>query len=557
MLELQLIERREEDYEERPTAVEESTSASAPQAPRLHVGGGSIQAADIISFRNLTLLGFSFEEATLVSHVAKIESEGLCEAGLTANHVLQSISIEVMRRRGLDNHLADKMQIALGMPRRGALSVAAELMNGYWPWRLTLTVMIGTSGTELSTSLIYVRGFGRQMIWRLVSNRSVPLPNPMAEFYSRFVANNILGNCGEISDKIIRYSKSAGHFVAAQINGWIETFKDIPTYVLPFNRPLTKNSIDLISTFLITARFTTSPITVNYEDFSGTTREKTGYGILTFIEPEDLARETGIPVHARHRQTDQAEGGSGAPLSGIQDDIWECAMLLDAFPDANAVLHINGGGQANGHIKNRNGVSVGDDFGPCAGLINQAAEVTTGDFLDRDGKYAAEGRILVSLFVRILARYLELNQRKAGNEGIKAFVKFCAEECMEEAGTNSDERARMASDILATVSEVVAVILIAKIKELAAKTGTPEVVEFSGGAWWNKHLTRRFQAHWKLWFKQEPAWTTFEAMHPGTGARNDTKEDLLLAQLSHMGSAGQGFASVATGVSYVVPGTTF
>lgn len=557
--ELQLISKTADNPQkgEKPASKPEAAPSEAaevslnPLSARLPVakGEGMHRHGELWQYLPFVESGqISLNGATICAQVAKLAKEGLLDEYLTPSAVFMSCMLtEDVRQGRRHQHMTELIQLELGMPRAGAESpyAAQELMQGHWPWRLVDAEMMGTSGTEASRSLWYVRGFGRKMEKRFVASRSDVVPAELSRVFHAYTSGEAVFD-GESNLEMdlwfVEFSNRLTVFLAESLNQWLEAAAGIPAMTLPFGRPITKDSVDFISTFLVTACFTMKPMDL----------DQPRYGIKTFVEPQLLMTLTGIPVHSRHRQSLQADGESGAVLAYLQGKFWELRDLLDAYPEARAVLHLNWGGQGNGDGMTRDGRSAGDDLGICCAAINIAAEVVTGDFIDRDGAGAAKGEVIPEMFRRLCGHHhhiVESGAKKAGNEMWKRWLKDLCQEFFAAAGSDPDARMVQGHNILATVTEFVAMNMVRMIDELIAPViGVPEVVELSGGGPQNSFLRLCFEKYWRLRFSfsqqgqsgQNTRFITFAEFHAGSGCRNDSKEELLCVQLSQMGSIGRG-----------------
>lgn len=112
-------------------------------------------------------------------------------------------------------------------------------------------------------------------------------------------------------------------------------------------------------------------------------------------DPSVIAEGCGITVVADFRRADVAAGGQGAPLLPAMH-----AMLLDAQPDARAVLNL--GGIANVTYLAGNGRVTGFDTGPANGLLDAWCLRHRGEAYDHDGRFAAQGHVDEALLARLL-----------------------------------------------------------------------------------------------------------------------------------------------------------
>lgn len=112
-------------------------------------------------------------------------------------------------------------------------------------------------------------------------------------------------------------------------------------------------------------------------------------------DPNVIAEATGIATVADFRRRDIAAGGQGAPLAPA----FHAAMLPH---DGMARVVLNLGGIAN--ISILDGASVrGFDTGPASCLLDAWAHDQRGEPFDRDGAFAAQGRVDPILLDRLLA----------------------------------------------------------------------------------------------------------------------------------------------------------
>lgn len=113
-------------------------------------------------------------------------------------------------------------------------------------------------------------------------------------------------------------------------------------------------------------------------------------------DPHVIAERTGCTVVADFRRRDVAAGGEGAPLMPA----FHAAVLGDAG-EARAVLNLGGIGNLSLLAP---GLPVrGFDTGPANGLMDAWCLHHTGAAYDREGRWAASGRVLPELLERCLA----------------------------------------------------------------------------------------------------------------------------------------------------------
>jgi len=116
---------------------------------------------------------------------------------------------------------------------------------------------------------------------------------------------------------------------------------------------------------------------------------------LQLGDPSTIAERTGIRTVADFRRRDVAAGGHGAPLLPALH-----AALLHADDEDRAVLNL--GGIANLTLLPRKGAVRGFDTGPANGLMDAWCLRHRGEAFDRDGAFAAAGRIDEALLARLL-----------------------------------------------------------------------------------------------------------------------------------------------------------
>jgi anhydro-N-acetylmuramic acid kinase len=122
---------------------------------------------------------------------------------------------------------------------------------------------------------------------------------------------------------------------------------------------------------------------------------------LQLGDPNTIAERTGIRTVADFRRRDVAAGGHGAPLLPALH-----AALLQSDAEDRAVLNL--GGIANLTLLPRAGASGhgevrGFDTGPANGLMDAWCLRHRGASFDRDGAFAATGRIDDALLARLRA----------------------------------------------------------------------------------------------------------------------------------------------------------
>jgi anhydro-N-acetylmuramic acid kinase len=116
---------------------------------------------------------------------------------------------------------------------------------------------------------------------------------------------------------------------------------------------------------------------------------------LQLGDPTVIAERCGIDVVADFRRADVAAGGQGAPLLPAVH-----AMLLGRPGHTRVVLNL--GGIANITVLAADGSVFGFDTGPANGLLDAWCQRHHGEPYDRDGAFAASGRVDPALLQALL-----------------------------------------------------------------------------------------------------------------------------------------------------------
>lgn len=117
---------------------------------------------------------------------------------------------------------------------------------------------------------------------------------------------------------------------------------------------------------------------------------------LQLGDPATIAERCGIDVVADFRRADMAAGGQGAPLLPAVH-----AMLLAHPGHVRVVLNL--GGIANITVLGADGSVIGFDTGPANGLMDAWCLSQRGEAFDRDGMFAASGKVDHALLDALLA----------------------------------------------------------------------------------------------------------------------------------------------------------
>ncbi|MBI2512000.1 MAG: anhydro-N-acetylmuramic acid kinase [Opitutae bacterium] len=115
-------------------------------------------------------------------------------------------------------------------------------------------------------------------------------------------------------------------------------------------------------------------------------------------DPNTIAAETGVTVVADFRRKDMALGGQGAPLVPAFHD-----AVFRSRREARAVVNIGGIANVTLLPADPNARVLGYDTGPGNTLLDAWARQQLGEPMDRDGAFAARGRVQEKLLRELLA----------------------------------------------------------------------------------------------------------------------------------------------------------
>jgi len=238
------------------------------------------------------------------------------------------------------------------------------------------------------------------------------------------------------------------------------------------------------------------------------------FGTLQIGEPSFAAERAGVPVVSDFRPRDMAAGGQGAPLVPYVD--W----LLFREPD-QTIACLNIGGIANVTVVPPEFSRImAFDTGPGNMIIDGAAAILSDHEvqIDLDGKAAAAGTVIKSLFDRLMDHaYFELLPPKsAGREqfGSEVYLQDLSRSC----------RGHSFESGLATVTAVVAETVADAMQRFVVPEYTLSRMIVSGGGAFNKTLMR-------LLAQAMPAWELLSSDEAGIPA--DAKEAMAFALLGY------------------------
>jgi anhydro-N-acetylmuramic acid kinase len=200
----------------------------------------------------------------------------------------------------------------------------------------------------------------------------------------------------------------------------------------------------------------------------------TGY-TLQLMNGALLAERTGIDVVCDFRSRDVAAGGQGAPLVP--------AFHAERFAQPGRdVAVLNLGGIANLTLLPRNGSITGFDCGPANALMDHWCQQQRGEPYDRDGAWAASGRVDSALLAALLADPFFARQPPKSTGRDLFHADWLAARL--PAGL-------AAQDVMATLAELT--VRAARESLQANAPGTQTLLVCGGGAF-NSHLMRRLSA---------------------------------------------------------------
>ena len=198
---------------------------------------------------------------------------------------------------------------------------------------------------------------------------------------------------------------------------------------------------------------------------------------LQIGNPGTIAGGTSVTTVADFRSADIAVGGQGAPLVPPFHD-W----LFGGTGTPRAILNI--GGIANLTLLGAHGEAVmGFDTGPGNTLLDRWIQLQRNEAFDRDGAWAAEGRVIEDLLEKFLA-YAYFAKQPPKSTGIEEFNLAWL--------TIHDALDYGAADVQASLSELTARTIAGDIRRFAPAT---EEVFVCGGGAHNIDLLARLSQH--------------------------------------------------------------
>jgi anhydro-N-acetylmuramic acid kinase len=197
-----------------------------------------------------------------------------------------------------------------------------------------------------------------------------------------------------------------------------------------------------------------------------------------------LAERCGIDVVADLRSADVAAGGQGAPL------VPAFHARIFATPGEDVAV-LNLGGIANLTLLPAGGAVNGFDCGPANVLMDGWCQQHLGQPFDRDGAWAAGGRIDAALLARCLQEpFFDRAPPKSTGRDLFDADWLAQRLALQPAGPGA--AAIDPVDVMATLCELTAV---AAAQALRRHQPDTRRLHVCGGGALNAHLMRRLQAH--------------------------------------------------------------
>jgi anhydro-N-acetylmuramic acid kinase len=195
---------------------------------------------------------------------------------------------------------------------------------------------------------------------------------------------------------------------------------------------------------------------------------------LQLGDPDQIAERTGLPVIAEFRARDIAAGGEGAPISPLAD------RILFAPRPGEPLRHrviVNLGGIANVTVLHDDPAEIhGFDTGPANSLIDRLACILSEGALgcDRDGQFAAQGRVDESLLARLWNDDPFLTRPPPKSTGFEHYGDAFLAEAAALHG-------RYDADLMATLTEFTASTITRALADFVARDRPIDEIVLAGG----------------------------------------------------------------------------
>lgn len=240
-------------------------------------------------------------------------------------------------------------------------------------------------------------------------------------------------------------------------------------------------------------------------------------------EPALIGAEVGCPVVSNFRPADMAAGGQGAPLVPLLD------YVLFADTRRGRILQNIGG------IGNLTVIPAGAsqekviafDTGPGNMIIDALMQRLFGKPYDRDGKAAAQGRILEPV-LRSALKEKYFRQRPPKSAGREQFGAEYAADFLAACRKHCRKHCRKAEDAIATATALTAESIADAVRRWAVPLTSPAPVDFmvSGGGARNPALLAHLRE------RLTPLGCTVTTI-AGTGIPVEAKEAVAFALLAY------------------------
>jgi len=292
---------------------------------------------------------------------------------------------------------------------------------------LYIGVMSGTSLDGLDIALVEL-----SPAIKLIATHYIPMPESLRA--------ELLGLCASGPDEIARSAIAQQHWVTLAAQG-INTLLD--------QQNLKPEDIRAIGSH---------GQTIRHEPARGFTVQIGNPALLTEL--------TGITVVSDFRSRDVAAGGQGAPLVPAFHE-----ALFEAQPGNRAVLNV--GGFSNLSLIEPGKPVAGFDCGPGNVLLDAWIHQQRGDHFDRDGQWAASGKVEKTLLNELLSDpfFVTKGPKSTGREVFN--LPWLAKHL-------SHLPAFAAEDVQATLLELTALTIIESLQ--SAQSDTRELLICGGGA---------------------------------------------------------------------------
>lgn len=199
---------------------------------------------------------------------------------------------------------------------------------------------------------------------------------------------------------------------------------------------------------------------------------------LQIADPNIIAARTNITTVADFRRRDMANGGQGAPFAPVFH-----AHVLSDKKENRAVVNLGGIANVTLLQADTNQAMSGFDTGPGNGLLDSWAQLHIQQAYDKDGAWAAQGKLIPELLTELLKHpFLKLTPPKS--TGRDHFNVTWLNTILKENDFS-------AQDVQNTLTEFTATVIIHAIIQLPISV---DRIILCGGGVHNIYLVQRLQA---------------------------------------------------------------